>query len=50
MTKKNGNEYLVYIDCSDRTVNIVKIVQVQEMIKLEYWNPIAVCVLRQGIS
>lgn len=48
VTKKNGNGYLVYIDCSDRTVNIVKSVQVHEMIMLEYRSPIAVCGTSSG--
>lgn len=46
--KKNGKRYLVYIDCSDRTVNIMKSDQEQEMIMLEYWNPIAVCSTSSG--
>lgn len=48
MLKNNGKGYLVYIDCSDRIVNIVKSVQVHEMIILEYWNHIAVCGTTSG--
>lgn len=48
ITKRNGNRYLVYIDCSHGTVNIMKSAQVQEMIMLEYWNPIAVCSTSSG--
>lgn len=48
ITEKNGKRYLVYIDCSDRTVNIMKSAQVQEMIILEDWNPIAVCGTSSG--
>lgn len=48
MTNKDGNGYLVYIDCSDRTVNIMKSVQVQKIIRLESWNPIGVCGTSSG--
>lgn len=34
---------LVYIDYHDRTVNIMKDAQIQELIKLAGWSPLSVC-------
>lgn len=43
-TTSNGNRYPVYIDCSDRTINIMKRTSVQEIHWLSSgWCPICIC-------
>lgn len=43
MTTRNGYKYLVYIDCFDRTINIMKNNYIQEIIRLGGWCPISIC-------
>lgn len=43
MTTRNGYKYPVYIDCFDRTINIMKNNYVQEIIRLGGWCPISIC-------
>lgn len=43
MTTRNGYKYPVYIDCFDRTINIMKNSYVQEIIRLGGWCPISIC-------
>lgn len=43
---KSGN--LVYTDYDDRTVNILKNTQIQEVIKFEEWRPYGVCISFSG--
>lgn len=42
-TTSNGNRNLVYIDCFDRTINIMKSASLQEINWLSGWCPISIC-------
>lgn len=43
MATSNGYRYLVYIDCSDRSINTIKSAHVQEINWQNKWCPISIC-------